>query len=71
MNTDSHFYDEVHTTASGSEEIGRVIADFIIRCNYFITVTQMSEWLDSQKKIRSNFREFLQERIKNTVRAAN
>ena len=26
----SHFYDGVHTTASGSEEIGRVIADFII-----------------------------------------
>ena len=31
--SNSHFYDEVHTTASGSEEIGRVIADFIIE-NY-------------------------------------
>ncbi|MDA9311003.1 hypothetical protein N9Q35_02460, partial [Amylibacter sp.] len=28
--SNSHFYDGVHTTASGSEEIGRVIADFII-----------------------------------------
>jgi hypothetical protein len=31
--SNSHFYDEVHTTASGSEEIGRVITDFIIE-NY-------------------------------------
>lgn len=28
--SNSHFYDEVHTTSSGSEEIGRVLADFII-----------------------------------------
>ena len=28
--SNSHFYDGVHTTASGSEEIGRVISDFII-----------------------------------------
>jgi lysophospholipase L1-like esterase len=28
--SNSHFYDGVHTTAKGSEEIGRVIADFII-----------------------------------------
>ncbi len=28
--SNSHFYDGVHTTAYGSEEIGRVIADFII-----------------------------------------
>jgi hypothetical protein len=31
--SDSHFYDGVHTTASGSEEIGMVIADFIIENN--------------------------------------
>ena len=31
--SNSHFYDGVHTTASGSEEIGRVIADFIVE-NY-------------------------------------
>jgi len=29
--SDSHFYDGVHTTADGSEEIGSVIANFIIR----------------------------------------
>lgn len=28
--SNSHFYDAVHTTANGSEEIGSVIADFII-----------------------------------------
>ena len=31
--SNSHFYDGVHTTASGSEEIGRVIAEFVIN-NY-------------------------------------
>lgn len=31
--SNSHFYDGVHTTASGSEEIGSVIAEFIIN-NY-------------------------------------
>lgn len=31
--SNSHFYDGVHTTASGSEEIGRIIAEFIIN-NY-------------------------------------
>ena len=29
--SDSHFYDGVHTTASGSEEAGKMIAEFIIR----------------------------------------
>lgn len=28
--SNSHFYDGVHTTARGSEEIGRIISDFII-----------------------------------------
>ena len=31
--SNTHFYDGVHTTASGSEEIGRIIAEFVIN-NY-------------------------------------
>ncbi len=30
----SHFYDGIHTTAAGSEEIGKIIAEFIIRKFY-------------------------------------
>ena len=30
----SHFYDGVHTTASGSEEIGKIVAEFIIKNFY-------------------------------------
>lgn len=30
----SHFYDAVHTTATGSEEIGKIVAEFIIKNFY-------------------------------------